>query len=725
MSVSRHFGLLSAIGFLATGQFLLPESAYADTAQIPATPAKVVVDTFHGQKVADPYRWLEVADDPAVKMWSDAQNVRTRAYLDALPMRGALKQKLTKLISATSPNYYDLHAAGGQVFAMYNQPPKQQPMIAVMAASADPATARIVVDPNKLDAKGTTTVDWYVPSHNGKLVAASMSKNGSEDGAVHVFDVATGKQVGEVVPRVQYPTGGGSLAWRADDKGFWYTRYPGTERPEADRRFFQQVAFHELGKDPSKDAYVVGKEFPRVAEVELENAENPDWVLAGVANGDGGEFAHWLMAPDGKWTQVAKNEDKIVKAVLAGDALYLLSRKDAPKGKVLRLSLNNLSLANASEVVPESSLTIDTDGPGALTVTSKQIFVRYIDGGPSRATIFDHAGKRVGDLPLPEVAALSEIAAVGDDVLYEVTTYLTPARFSRYSAATGKSADTKLRITSPVEFPDMEVVRAFAPSKDGTKVPLNVIRKKGLALDGTNPTLLYGYGGYGVNMSPFFLGATRRAWFDAGGVYVVANLRGGGEYGEDWHLQGNLTNKQNVFDDFLGAAQFLIDQKYTVPAKLAIMGGSNGGLLMGAAWTQKPELFRAVVSQVGIYDMLRVELDPNGSFNIPEFGTVKDEAQFRALHAYSPYHNVRDGTAYPAILMMTGENDGRVNPLQSRKMTARMQAATPSGRPVFLRTSANSGHGQGSALSVRIDEYADYLSFLFDQLGMKADAKTP
>ena len=724
MSVSRHFGLLSAIGFIATGQFLLPESAYADVAQVPATPAKIVVDTYHGVKVPDPYRWLENAGDPAVKMWSQAQTARTRAYLDSLSMRAGLKDKLTKLITATSPSYYDLHAAGGQLFAMYNQPPKQQPMLSVMAASADPATARIIVDPNKLNAKGTTAIDWYVPSHSGKLVALSISQNGSEDGSVHVFDVATGKQVGEIVPRVQYPTGGGSLAWRADDKGFWYTRYPGQERPEADRHFFQQVAFHELGQDPAKDPYVIGKEFPKVAEVELENAEKPDWVLASVANGDGGEFAHWLMAPDGKWTQVTHFEDKIVKAVLAEDALYLLSRKDAPKGKVLRLSLNNLALTNASEVVPEAALTIDTDGPGALTVTSRQLFVRYIDGGPSRVTILDHAGKRIGDLPLPDVASLSEIAAVGDDVLYQVTTYLTPARFSRYDAATSKSTDTKLRITSPVEFPDMEVVRAFAASKDGTKVPLNIIRKRGLKLDGANPTLLYGYGGYGVNMSPSFLGATRRAWFDAGGVYVVANLRGGGEYGEDWHLQGNLTKKQNVFDDFLASAQYLIDRKYTSPGKLAIMGGSNGGLLMGAAWTQKPELFRAVVSQVGIYDMLRVELDPNGTFNITEFGTVKDDAQFKALNAYSPYQHVRDGANYPAILMMTGENDGRVNPMQSRKMTARMQAANPNGKPVFLRTSAESGHGQGSALSVRIDEYADYLGFLFDQLGMKEQQAT-
>jgi prolyl oligopeptidase len=722
MSVRRQFGLRSAIGVVATSPFLLPVEVFADLSKIPATPAQVVIDTYHGQKVADPYRWLENASDPAVKMWSQAQNTRTRAYLDALPARPALKDKLTKLITATSPSYYALHAAGDQIFAMYNQPPKQQPMLAVLPASADPASARIVLDPNQLNAKGTTAIDWYVPSHDAKRVAVSLSENGSEDGSIHVFDVATGKQVGEVVPRVQYPTGGGSLAWRADDQGFWYTRYPGEERPEADRHFYQHVAFHEIGKDPAKDTFSIGKEFPKVAEIVLDNAEQPDWALASVANGDGGEFAHWLMAPDGKWTQVTRFEDKVARVALAGDAVFLLSRKNAPRGKVLRLSLNNLSLASAVEVVPEAALAIDNDGAGALTVTPKHLFVRYIDGGPSRAAIFDHAGKRLGDLPLPEVAALSEIAAVGDDVLYQVTTYLTPAHFSRYHAASGKSTDTKLRITSPVEFPDMEVVRAFVFSKDGTKIPLNIIRKRGLKLDGANPTLLYGYGGYGVSMTPFFLGAQRRAWFDAGGVYVVANLRGGGEYGENWHLQGNLTRKQNVFDDFLASAQFLIDRKYTSPAHLAIMGGSNGGLLVGAAWTQRPELFRAAVSQVGIYDMLRVELDPNGTFNVTEFGTVKDEPQFRALYAYSPYHNVHDGTAYPAILTMTGENDGRVNPMQSRKMTARMQAANPNGRPVFLRTSAESGHGQGSALSVRIDEYADYLSFLFDQLGMKPQA---
>ena len=255
-------------------------------------------------------------------------------------------------------------------------------------------------------------------------------------------------------------------------------------------------------------------------------------------------------------------------------------------------------------------------------------------------------------------------------------------------------------------------------SSDLTEVPVNIIRKRGTVLNGQNPTLLYGYGGYGVNMSPGFLGPSRRLFFDAGGVYAVANIRGGGEFGEQWHQQGALTNKQNVFDDFAAAAQLLIDQHYTSPEHLALRGGSNGGLLMGAEITQHPEMFRAVVSSVGIYDMLRVELDPNGQFNTTEFGTVQDDAQFRALYAYSPYHHVRDGIAYPAVFMYTGDNDGRVNPMQSRKMIARLQAANTGPNPILLVTSSAAGHGMGSPLSVQVGQTADYMAFLFDQLGM-------
>jgi prolyl oligopeptidase len=293
-----------------------------------------------------------------------------------------------------------------------------------------------------------------------------------------------------------------------------------------------------------------------------------------------------------------------------------------------------------------------------------------------------------------------------------------------YRLADGRSVPTALKVTSPVHFDDMEVRRVFATSKDGTRVPVNIIARKGIALDRSHPALLYAYGGYGVTSSPACLGPLRRVWFDAGGVYAIANIRGGGEYGEEWHQQGMLTRKQNVFDDFIASAEYLMKEGYTTAGRLAIRGGSNGGLLMGAVLTQRPELFRAVVAQVGIFDMLRVELDPNGEFNVTEFGTVRNPEQFRALYAYSPYHNVKDGVRYPAVLLSTGENDGRVNPMQSRKMAARLQAATASDHPVFFITTGAGGHGIGSPLALRIDQDTDVLVFLFDQLGMGGDVAT-
>jgi prolyl oligopeptidase len=351
------------------------------------------------------------------------------------------------------------------------------------------------------------------------------------------------------------------------------------------------------------------------------------------------------------------------------------------------------------------------------------MLLTYIDGGPNRAKAFSLGGKPEGELPLGDVASLSNLEALpGGDVLIQVQTYLRLPYYARWRAASRQVEETPLTSQGPVTFDDSEVARVFAPSKDGTKVPINIIRKKGLRLNGKTPTLLYGYGGYGVSLNPHFLGAFVRLWLDAGGVYAEANIRGGAEYGEVWHDQGRLTKKQNVFDDFAAAAEQLIKLHYTDHEHLALRGGSNGGLLMGAEITQHPGLARAVVSAVGIYDMLRVELDPNGSFNTTEFGTVKDPAQFRALYAYSPYHHVTKGTKYPAVLMLTGANDGRVNPMQSRKFAAALQAASTSGLPVLLRISATSGHGIGTSLTERIDQQADQLAFLFDQLGMSGPA---
>jgi prolyl oligopeptidase len=347
--------------------------------------------------------------------------------------------------------------------------------------------------------------------------------------------------------------------------------------------------------------------------------------------------------------------------------------------------------------------------------------MRYVSdlvGGPSQVRIFDLAGHERGMVPVKEVSSVFELVRhKGDELLFESQSFVEPPAWYRFDPASKKATRTALRHTAAADFGDVQVTREFATSKDGTKVPLNILSRKGTKPDGNNPTVLYGYGGYSVSLTPYF-SVSLRPLLDHGFVYVIANLRGGGEYGEEWHRAGNLTRKQNVFDDFAAAAHYLIDHKYTNPAKLAIEGGSNGGLLMGAALTQHPELYRAVVSFVGIYDMLRVELHPNGAFNVTEFGTVKEADQFRALYAYSPYHHVADGTQYPAVFFLTGDNDPRVDPANSRKMTARLQASG-TGRLVLLRTSGSSGHGIGTGLSEQIAEEADAFAFLFDQLRVK------
>jgi prolyl oligopeptidase len=710
---------------LICAALLMPAQLRAQTAVTPpATPKKPVVDEYHGIKVTDDYRWLENWDDPAVRAWSDAQNQYTRAYLDNLAVREPIKKWLRETANATSVSYFSIRSRGDSFFAMKTQPPKNQPFLISLKSLNDPASERVILDPNQLNAKGTTAIDFYVPSLDGRYVAVSLSEGGSEEGTVHVYDVGNGKETGDVIPRVNKGTGGGSVAWIGDGTGFFYTRYPADgERPKEDADYYQQIYFHKLGTPVSSDSYSAGKDFPRIAEIFMRTSEDGQHVLAQVANGDGGEFAYYVMdlkpGKLGAWAQVAQFSDQITQGALGKDqALYLLSTKNAPRGKVLRLPLEKPSLDSAETVVPQSDAAISAIVPAATL-----LYVIDSVGGPSRIRIFDQKGHAKGEIPtLPISAVYGASSPRGDDLLYDNESHLTPGAWYRYDKATGKTTRTALVQTSPVDFSDVEVVRELAVSKDGTKIPMSVLRRKGAKLDATAPALLTGYGGYNISLAPNF-DPTLRIFLDRGGVWAVANLRGGGEYGEEWHHAGNLTRKQNVFDDFSACAQHLVDAGYTKPVNMAIIGGSNGGLLMGASLVQHPEMYRAVVSFVGIYDMLRIEaITSNAVFNIPEFGTVKDAEQFKALYAYSPYQHVTDGTAYPAVLFLTGANDPRVNPANSRKMTARLQAATNSKRPVLLRTSSATGHGIDSSLDEQVEEGADVWAFLFDQLGLRMDA---
>jgi prolyl oligopeptidase len=705
--------------FLIAALFVLSHYRAAVAEPDSKTAKKPVTDEYQGIKVEDPYQWLEQDDAAEVKAWSDAQNARTRAYLDKLPDRAVVEKTLTEWFAKTSPSYSSLVSRPGVLFAMKFQPPKQQPMLVTLASADDVKSEKMLLDPNAMDAKGMTTIDWFVPSLDGKMVAVSLSQGGSEDGTLHFYEVATGKALPDTIAHAQYPTASGSAAWNADGSGVYYTRYPRKgERPDSDLNFYQQIYFHKLGTPDTSDTYSAGKDLPRIAEIALESSRDGKTIVAEVKNGDGGEVAHYLVGSDGTWKQLTQFSDQIKQARIGRDnALYLLSRADAPHGKILRMPLDKPELASATTIVPTSEAVIEQIVP-----TANALYVGDLLGGPSQIRRFGLDGKGEQLVAIPKISTVQQMLALEDNsLLFSDVSFTQPAAWFHYVEGKPEVVKTALVGTSPVSFDDIEVTREFATAKDGTRIPLNIVRKKGTKLDGLNPTLLYGYGGYGISESPGF-SFPRRLWFDRGGVYVVANIRGGGEFGEAWHKAGNLTKKQTVFDDFATTADYLIKQKWTSLQKLALQGGSNGGLLMGALITQHPELMRAVVSSVGIYDMLRVELAPNGAFNVTEFGTVKDPEQFKALYAYSPYHHVVDGTKYPAILMMTGANDGRVAPYHSRKMVARLQEANKSDKPILLRTSSSAGHGIGTALSERIKQLSDVYSFLFAQLGMPASA---
>jgi prolyl oligopeptidase len=694
---------------------VLPTLAAANSLPYPDTPKNAVTETYHGVTVVDPYRWLENDAAPEVRQWTAAQNALTRRYLDAIPQRAAIAKRVAELLHTEPMQHYNFQYRA-RLFAMKRQPPRNQPSLVALKSTATLDSEHTVLDPLTLDPSGHTTIDFYRPSYDGRFVIVSLSQNGSERGTAYVYEVATGKRLPDVIPGVQYPTAGGSVEWAKDGLGFWYTRYPqGDERPAADRHFYQQVWFHALGAPVSSDRHAIGKEFPRIAETLLEGSRDGRYLLAVVRNGDGGEVAFHLRTPDGRWSEVAGFADGVKQAAFGDDGnLYAMTVKDAPLGKIVAIPLAKPSLAAARVIVAESK-----DVAESVVATRGRLYVTYRVGGPTIVRTFSLDGKPQGSVPTAPVSDV-EIAERldGDDVLVRTMSYVDPPTLGRFEARRNRLVRTELDGRYDFNFDDAIVERDFAVSKDGTRVPVNIIHRKGIALDGSHPTLLYGYGGYGISMGPYFA-PLRRLWLDWGGVYVVANVRGGGEFGEPWHLAGNLTKKQNVFDDFAACAQFLIDKKYTRPDKLAIMGGSNGGLLMGAMLTQHPETIRAVVSMVGIYDALHWEEQPNGAFNVTEFGSVKDPDQFHALHAYSPYNNVKDGGAYPAVLLTAGENDGRVAPFESRKMAARLQAATSSPRPILMRTEAAAGHGVGTALATRIEENADVFTFLIAELAMQ------
>lgn len=696
------------------------------TPSLPPTPKIPVVDEYHGVKVTDDYRWLEDGKDPKVVAWTDAEDRYARAQLDGLPLHTEIKQYLKKILDHRSPSYYELSLHNGVLFAMNSQPGQQQDVLVTLASPNDLGSKRAVVDPNQIDPTHSTAIQFYVPSVDGSKVAVSLASGGSESGTVRIYDVASGKALPDVLPRVTV-IGGGSVAWNADGSGIYYTRFPHEgERPPADMSFYQQIYFHKLGSPVSDDVYVIGKDFPRIAECTLASSLDGRYLLLTVANGDGAQYEHFLRGPDSKWTELTQFSDQVTAAGFGADGLYMLSRNHAPRGKILRVSLTNPDFAAAQTVIPESSAVLQdfrfslSGFIPSYVITPGRLYVVELLGGPMEVHIFDHDGHELGVVPTEPISSVDQILALnGDNVLFTNTSWVDPSAWFAFDAASGKTSVTAMRETSAVSYADVEAVRESATSKDGAKVPVNIIRRKGIKLDGQHPALLTGYGGFDISQTPGF-DPTLHAWLDAGGVVAIVNLRGGAEFGEEWHKAGMLTHKQNVFDDFIASAEMLIKSGYTNPSKLAIEGGSNGGLLMGAVVTQRPDLFRAVVSVAGLYDMLRFETTENGQFNTTEYGTVQNADEFRALYAYSPYHHVKDGVKYPSILFTVGENDPRVDPWHSRKMIARLQAANTSRNPILLISFSNAGHGgigSGEDQRTAMDTYL--IEFVYQQLGVK------
>jgi prolyl oligopeptidase len=679
--------------------------------ELPVVPAPQipVTDRFHGVEVTEDYRWLEDAAAEETVAWTKAQQHRSQTYFGQIGWREALRTRVSELLKSERTAYKQLRSGGSTFFALKVQTPRQQPFLVALTDLDDPGTERVVVDPDVIDPSGETTIDFFVPSPDGRRVAVSLSEHGTEDGSLHIFDVASGEVVGEPIAHVNLT--GGSVAWRHDGSGFWYTRC-------ADPAGFrQQVWLRELDDRPDRLDLAGPFADEQIAENFLSASPDGRWVMDRVQRGDGGQWQIFVRSQEdgGSWWPVADVPDQCVYAVLGPDALYLLSVRDTPHGRVLRLPLSEgTKVAGAEEIVPAGNTFIED-----LAVTDDTVWVVDMDGGPQQVRAFDTRGRVRPAVPIPPLSSVSSyrdgLSRLGPElVAWSRESFTEPATW--WVAARGQAPrPTALTTTTPVDLSGYEVTREFATSKDGTRVPLNVIAAPGTPRDGTAPALLTAYGGYGLSQVPRF-DPERLLWLERGGVWVVANIRGGGEYGEEWHHAGRLATKQNCFDDFIACADQLVRSGITSRDRLAIMGGSNGGLLMGAVLTQRPDIARAVIAAVPVLDSLRAETTTNGRFNTTEFGTVEDPELFAVLLAYSPYHHVGNGTAYPAVLLTAGENDTRVDAWHAKKMTARLQAATASDRPVLLGLQAG-GHLAGS-LDQAIDETTDRYAFLFDQLGL-------
>jgi prolyl oligopeptidase len=661
-----------------------------------------------GRARADEFSWLEASSSPAVQAWTRAQDEAARADISAWPGREALRKRLEELMSAGGIE--DAVAVrAGRVFYLKREGLENQPVLYVRMPGDE--RAHEVISPNRMNSSGTVSLDWWEPSNDGRYVVYGVSEKGSEDSVLRVRDVDS---VLDLPDRINW-TGHASVAWLPDRTGFYYTRYPKPGTVLAgEEQYHRRVYFHRLGTDILRDEFVFS---PRAKEDWPDVAVSGDgrYLLITVFSGwsKSALFVKELGEGGGDFRELTRGKNFLHNGKIDGDTLFILTNEGAPRFKIVSADLKK-PLEAWKTLVAESPFTVT-----GFDLAGRYLAVDVLERAASRLRLHERSGKVVREIPVPRLGTVKGFGGCPGcrDLFLIHESFFIPPTLYRYSLDRA-SMTVVDSVLPPADLSDFTSEQVVYPSKDGTPVSMFLVRQKRLKRDRAAPTLLTGYGGFGVNMTPSYSPALI-LWLERGGLYALPNLRGGGEYGEAWHQAGMLGRKQNVFDDFIAAARWLIEKEYTRPERLAIYGGSNGGLLMGAALTQAPELFRAVVCGVPLLDMLRYHLFLMARLWIPEYGSAEDPRQADFLAAYSPYHNIQKGTAYPAVLFLSGETDSRVHPMHARKMAARLQKEGAAGRPVLLRYDREAGHGAGKPLSKKLDELTDRYAFLFWQLAME------
>jgi prolyl oligopeptidase len=676
----------------------------------PKTHTISQTDTYFGTEVSDPYRWLEDIDSPETQAWVEAENKVTASYLEALPTRPALQKRLEELVNFERFSAPEKH--GSRYFYSHNTGlQNQSPVYWTEGLQGEP---HLLIDPNTLASDGTVALGGLNITHDGRLAATALAEAGSDWQTIRVREVESGRELDDVIHWTKF----GGAAWLRDNSGFFYSGYDAPPDGDALKatNYFQKIFLHKLGTPQSEDAVV----FERADEKEI-------FLGAGVTDdgrylilwqGQGtspkNELAFLDLAQEGaKPVRLTEGPDAAYNAIgNDGSRFWIYTTLDAPNGKVIEVDLAAPERTNWKTVLPESTAKLES-----VSLVNRQLLANYLTDAHSEVRRFTEDGESLGTLALPAPGTVNGLSGERDDTetFYTFTNFTTPGAIYRLDLTTGVSTIFREpRLTfSPSEF---ETKLVFAESKDGTRVPLFLSYKKGLKLDGKNPTLLYAYGGFGISLTPAY-SSSRILWMQMGGVYAQACLRGGGEYGEAWHQAGMKLQKQNVFDDFIACAEWLIANRYTSSAKLAIQGGSNGGLLVGAMLTQRPELFAAALPAVGVMDMLRFDRFTIGWGWKQEYGSPSEnEEEFRAIYRYSPLHTLKAGVKYPATMITTGDHDDRVFPAHSFKFAAAMQACQGGGAPALIRIETRAGHGAGMPIAKQLAQSADIYAFLIEEL---------